>query len=215
MQPAQDMVRYYAQRAAEYERIYALPERQGELRTLCEIVESTFVGRRVLDVACGTGYFSAWAARRAASLEGIDANEETLRLARTKNIPHAVFMQGDAYDLAPSAPPYDGALCTFWWSHMPKARIADFLHGMHRWLVPGACVLLADNRYVAGSNTPIARTDADGNTYQLRSLTDGSKHEVLKNFPAAGELVDWALRFGTGVELRQLTYYWILRYRAR
>jgi demethylmenaquinone methyltransferase/2-methoxy-6-polyprenyl-1,4-benzoquinol methylase len=215
MQPTQDMVRYYAQRATEYERIYALPERQRDLRTLCEMVESMFVARRVLDVACGTGYFSAWAARRAAGLDGIDANDETLQLARTKNIPHAAFVQGDAYELAPPAPPYDGTLCTFWWSHMPKARIADFLHGMHRCLAPGAAVLFADNRYVGGNSTPIARTDADGNTYQVRSLTDGSKHEVLKNFPAAAELVDWAMRFGTGIELRQLTYYWILRYRAR
>jgi demethylmenaquinone methyltransferase/2-methoxy-6-polyprenyl-1,4-benzoquinol methylase len=55
MQPTQDMVRYYAKRATEYERIYALPDPQRELRALCEMVESTFVGRRVLDVACGTG----------------------------------------------------------------------------------------------------------------------------------------------------------------
>jgi hypothetical protein len=33
------------------------------------------------------------------------------------------------------------------------------------------------------SNTPISRRDADGNTYQRRTLDDGSVHEVLKNFP--------------------------------
>jgi demethylmenaquinone methyltransferase/2-methoxy-6-polyprenyl-1,4-benzoquinol methylase len=119
MQPTQDMVRYYAQRATEYERIYALPERQRDLRTLCERVESTFVARRVLDVACGTGYFSAWAARRAASLDGIDTNEETLQLARTKNIPQATFVHGDVYDVGPRAARFDGTLCCLWWSEMP------------------------------------------------------------------------------------------------
>ena len=34
--------------------------------------------------------------------------------------------------------------------------------------------LFIDNRYVEGSSTPIARRDAEGNTYQRPSLDDGS-----------------------------------------
>lgn len=37
-----------------------------------------------------------------------------------------------------------------------------------------------------GSSTPISRTDAAGNTCQLRMLSDGRRCEGLKNFPAAG-----------------------------
>jgi demethylmenaquinone methyltransferase/2-methoxy-6-polyprenyl-1,4-benzoquinol methylase len=215
MGPTQDMVRYYAQRAAEYERIYELPERQDDLRALRAAVESACAGRRVLDVACGTGYFSACAVRSALALDGVDANAETLALARAKELPRARFTLGDAYRLSPPAAPYSGALCTFWWSHVPKERLDEFLQGLHRMLAPGASVLFADNRYVAGSSTPIARTDAAGNTYQVRRLADGSEHEVLKNFPGAAELVACGMRFGAAVEVRHLTYYWTLRYRAR
>jgi demethylmenaquinone methyltransferase/2-methoxy-6-polyprenyl-1,4-benzoquinol methylase len=98
---------------------------------------------------------------------------------------------------------------------VPNARLDEFLQGLHRTLAPGAPVLFADNRYVPGSSTPIARTDAAGNSYQLRKLVDGSEHEVLKNFPTAAELVACGTRFGTAVEVRHLAYYWILRYRAR
>jgi ubiquinone/menaquinone biosynthesis C-methylase UbiE len=46
---------YYAQRAAYYERVYLKPERQRDLRTTEARLPSMFVGRRVLEVACGTG----------------------------------------------------------------------------------------------------------------------------------------------------------------
>ena len=215
MQATADMVRYYAERAGEYERIYERPERQADLARFKSAIETAFAARRVLDIACGTGYFSACAARRAESLDGVDANEETLELARAKNIPNASFRTGDAYALGTPARPYTGVLCTFWWSHVPRSRIEAFLLGVQRQVAPGAIVLLADNTYVEGSSTPLVRTDAEGNTYQSRRLDSGASYEVLKNFPTAAELVGWASRFGSAVELRQLTHYWLLRYRAR
>ena len=215
MQATGDMLRYYAERAGEYERIYQRPERQADLARFESAIETAFAGRRVLDIACGTGYFSACAARRADSLDGVDANEETLDLAHAKRHANATFRTGDAYALGTPARPYTGVLCTFWWSHMPRSRIEDFLLGVQRQVAPGAVVLFADNTYVEGSSTPLARSDAEGNTYQRRRLDSGASYEVLKNFPAAAELVGWASRFGAGVELRQLTHYWMLRYRAR
>jgi ubiquinone/menaquinone biosynthesis C-methylase UbiE len=214
MEKTRDMVQYYAERAREYELIYERPERQADLARFKSAIEETFAHRRVLDIACGTGYFSACAARRARSLHGVDANEQTLELARAKAMANASFSVGDAYQLVTPSQPYTGVLCTFWWSHIPKDRIEPFLRNVHRQLAPGAIVLLADNTYVEGSSTPVVRTDAGGNTYQSRKLQSGAAYEVLKNFPTAGELIDWGMRFGTALELRQLTYYWWLRYRA-
>jgi hypothetical protein len=74
-------------------------------------------------------------------------------------------------------------------------------------------VLIIDNRYVAGSNSPITRTDARGNTYQIRRLENGVEHEVLKNFPAPAE-VRAAIVDAGGVEpaIEELTYYWSASY---
>lgn len=215
METTRDMEQYYARRAQEYERIYQRPERQSDLQALRATIEDALAGRDVLDIACGTGYFSACAARRARSLQGIDANEETLEWARAKAIPNASFRVGDAYELGRPARPYSGALCTFWWSHIPKDRIEAFLRNVHEQLEPGAAVLFADNTYVEGNSTPLVRTDAGGNTYQARTLESGARYEVLKNFPNADELIAWAMRFGMAVELRSLTYFWCLRYRVR
>ncbi len=209
------MKAYYARRAAEYERIYARPERQADLAQMCTAIEDAFSGRRVLDVACGTGYFTRHAARRARSVSGIDANEETLAIARSKGLANAEFVLGDAYALPQAREPYDAALVTFWWSHIPLSRIEEFGRALHRLLAPGATVLMADNTYVEGNSTSISRTDEGGNTYQTRTLENGERYEVLKNFPTLGELTAWGERFGTDVTVRFLSYYWILEYRAR
>ena len=71
-------------------------------------------------------------------------------------------------------------------------------------------LVMIDNTYVEGSNTPIARTDLDGNTYQIRRLDNGERYEVLKNFPT-----DSTLRKKLGTVLRdirvlRLEYYWML-----
>ena len=68
--------------------------------------------------------------------------------------------------------------------------------------------MLVDNNYVPGSNHPITRTDIQGNTYQRRSLDDGSTWEVLKNFPTPTELSAQLARHGTEAQIRSLEYYW-------
>ena len=62
------MVSYYAERACEYERIYQKPERQADLGRLRSLAEGFFAGADVLEVACGTGYWTEVVARRAASV---------------------------------------------------------------------------------------------------------------------------------------------------
>ena len=61
-----DMRDYYARRATYYERVYLKPERQRELRALESWLALQFVGRRVLEIACGTGWWTPHGARHCA-----------------------------------------------------------------------------------------------------------------------------------------------------
>jgi demethylmenaquinone methyltransferase/2-methoxy-6-polyprenyl-1,4-benzoquinol methylase len=203
------MNEYYARRAPEYEAVYAKPERQPELWELRDWLTGQVRGRRVLEVACGTGYWTAVAGASAAAITAYDINPETLAIARAKALgPHVTFAIGDAY--APAAGDYDCVLAGFWWSHVPLPRIAGFVAAVAAAALPGARLILIDNAYATASSTPIARTDADGNTYQQRRLADGSTHEVLKNFPGRAAL-DAALASAcTDISVEFLRYYWRL-----
>ena len=54
---ARVMPRYYAQRAAEYERVFDKPHRQPDIAALKAWLRAQFAGRRVLEVATGTGFW--------------------------------------------------------------------------------------------------------------------------------------------------------------
>lgn len=78
---------------------------------------------------------------------------------------------------------------------------------------PGALLIFMDNRFVAGSSTPISRADDEGNTHQLRMLDDGTRHEVLKNFPSENEVRQMLSGLATEIVWTQLPCYWFLSYR--
>ena len=210
------LAEYYAKRAPAYERIYQKPERQTDLQTLRQFVARTFVNRSVLEIACGTGYWTEVLARAAVSVAATDVNEEVLAIARSKPIsPGKVSFQCcDAFRLEELSGEFDAGLAAFWWSHLTRTQLAEFLDGFHRRLKPGSLVVFIDNIYVEGSSTPISRRDAEGNTYQSRRLDDGSTTEVLKNFPT-----DEEIRAVLGLDVHQLliqrlSYYWCAQYRS-
>ena len=209
-----ELVEYYRRRAGEYEAIYAKPERQADLARLRELIPARLAGRRVLEVACGTGYWTVLVSRTAASVVATDAGEEPMRIAQSKDYAgrNVHFELADAYALSAALGRFDGALVIFWWSHIPLARIGAFLASLHARLERGARVVLMDNRYIDGSSTPITERDAEGNTYQLRPLADGSENRVLKNFPTEADLRAVLAPHARSFSYQALEYYWLAEY---
>lgn len=209
-----ELIDYYRRRAAEYEGIYAKPERQPDLARLRALVAARVAGARVLEVACGTGYWTARMARTAAGIVATDMAEETLRIAAAKGLPpeRVRFELADAYALPASLGTFDAAFAGFWWSHVPRSRIGEFLASLHARLSPGARVVLLDNRFVEGSSTPVSGFDAEGNTFQMRRIADGSAVRVVKNFPSEAELREALSPHAASLEHIELPYYWLTSY---
>lgn len=209
---------YYARRAQSYERIYAKPERQADLRRLEALMPAHFKSRHVLELACGTGYWTAFAAAGCASWLATDLNPETMAIARDKVYPpgRVSFAQLDAYAFdglaALRTAPFDAAFAGFWWSHVPLQRLREWLESLHRQLAPGAHIVFLDNRFVAGSSTPLSRRDDEGNSYQRRTLDDGTVHEVLKNFPSEDTALAALGPRARDARWTALQHYWLLDY---
>lgn len=207
---------YYAARAPEYDRVYEKPERQADQQAIRRWLPPLFAGARVLEIACGTGYWTQFIAPAAAQVLAIDAAPETLAVARGRGWPrHVEFVVGDAYALGVMSDSFDAAFAGFWFSHVPKRRRREFLAGLHARLTRGARVVLLDNLYVEGSSTPIAGRDADGDSWQRRTLADGSSYDVLKNFPSEAELRELIGASGERAAVVRWQHYWALDYIVR
>lgn len=205
---------YYARRAPEYDDIYRKPERQEDLASLREFLPILLAGREVLELACGTGYWTEVIAASVRSVLAVDLASEVLERARRRALPAETvrFLEGDAYRPEELPGDFDAALAAFFWSHVPRRRLAGFLDSLHRRLEPGARVVFLDNLFVEGSSTPVSGENEDGDTFQERVLADGSRYRVLKNFPDEEELRAAVGETAASVEIRLLKHFWLLRY---
>jgi ubiquinone/menaquinone biosynthesis C-methylase UbiE len=207
----------YAKRANEYEQIYEKPERQTDLAILRKLCTETFVSKNVLEIACGTGYWTQVISQTSKSITATDINEEVLQIARSKTYGCKVnFQKIDAFDLNPAPQNnFTAGLAAAWWSHLRKSQVKKFLLNFHRLFSPGSLLVFMDNRFVSGSNTPISRMDEEGNTYQMRKLENGSEHEVLKNFPDEKEVRTIIGNSASEIYWTELPYYWFLTYKLK
>lgn len=210
------LAEYYAKRATEYERIYARPERQADLAALRARIGKILAKKSVLELACGTGYWTEVIAGRAKQVTALDANDEVLKIARTKRYPagRVELLNGNCYQIPDFERRHEALFAGFWWSHVPRQDLDAFLSMAVGAVAPGALIAFLDNRYVEGSSTPVSRHDAQGNSYQTRKLDDGSTHEVLKNFPDESELIQRVSRHGWGAHVDLLPHYWMLTWWA-
>lgn len=202
---------YYRERAAEYDAVYAKPERQPDQARLRQLLPGLVAGQRVLEIAAGTGYWTQYLATTAKSVMATDLNAETLAIAAQREYgPAEVSLRvADAYQLDAVPGEFDAVFCGFWWSHVLRADIPRFLAGIRDRVGPGGQLILLDNRYVEGSNHPVTRAGPNGDTYQQRKLADGSEYEVLKNFPSQSQLAADLDGVATGLDWTALDYFWL------
>jgi SAM-dependent methyltransferase len=211
---AEEMRAYYARRAPYYDAVYDKPERARDIALLRDFLPASFAGRAVLEVACGTGYWTQHIAQTAARLVAVDTGPEPLAFARLR--PHAervAFSLADAFALPASLGEFDAAFAGLWFSHVPVERREEFVRSLHARLGAGAKVIFIDNSEVQCREWPIVETDAHGNTYQRRQLRDGTIHRVLKNFPGEEELRRLLAPLAASITFRALENFWLLEYR--
>lgn len=195
-----DIIWYYAERARIYDRTAGFLDREAE--KLREPIKARyrefFRGRNVLEIACGTGYWTEVIAETASSVFGIDINEKMIRQAcrRCISFPNVQFRIADAYKLENIPGGFDCATGFWWWSHMPKAYIPLFLSVLQTRLLPGATVRFVDHLRYEGF---IRRIGESGDILEERRLPLGRKVYIVKNFPTEQEVRDALADYGDDI----------------
>lgn len=206
---------YYQKRAGEYDQIYQKPERQAGLQQLKKYLADQWPDKNILEIGCGTGYWTEVLARHCASVTALDINPEVIERAKLKSYPrqNVQFELHDFYRLEKRQPPLEGLFAGFVWSHVALEQLRDFLSICLEQVQPGAELIFIDNQYVEGSSTPISRTDEHGNSYQQRKLTSGETFEIIKNFPNESSIQQVIGGLSTNLEWMELEYFWVAKFR--
>ena len=211
----QEMIRYYASRAAEYDRVYELSHWQPALAHLRGLVSQSFRGRRVFEVACGTGYWTAQVAAVARHVRGTDINEETLAVARARvaGAANVDLAHADAYAPPADYETFDAGLAALWLSHVATARMEEFLHAFHARLEPGGVVVMFDERNDPARSARTTRTDGTGDRYERRRLKSGEEFEIIKNFFDRERLAALLASYAADLVFEDFGRFWAVTYR--
>jgi demethylmenaquinone methyltransferase/2-methoxy-6-polyprenyl-1,4-benzoquinol methylase len=206
----QSMRRYYDARAAEYEEAYVLgtgtasipdPEVfRREASVLAGIVERVSRGR-MLDVACGTGYWLPYYARHCSRITLIDQAPRMLDECRKKVADLAVsdhisIVEDDVLEHAFDQRAYDSVLVGFLISHLTEEQEATLFDRLRSVLDAGGQFLIFDSAWSperARINTKIER--------QERRLRDGSRFEIYKRYLDRQDIAAWETQYGVVTRL--------------
>jgi SAM-dependent methyltransferase len=211
------VARYYASSTQAADAALSRAERANDLARVRERLAQLVRGQTVLELACGTGYWTEVIAANADKVLATDVLDEMLERARTRRYPEGkvAFRRVDGLDLPDDLGAFSCVFIGFWWSHLKRDEQDALLAQLRARLGHDVTLILLDDAYVEGSSTTIARTDAQGNTYEIVATPDGERFELPKNYPA-----DSALRKRLGGDVREirierLTYYWMLTCRLK
>lgn len=207
-----DLVSYYSDRAKEYEKVYLNPDEQEDLRRATEVFQNLFSQKTVLEIACGTGYWTERISKTATSIFATDINESVIEIARKRKKENITFAVADMYNFTPDKK-YEGVFGGFIWSHILRQDLDSFLDKVKDFLKPSGTIVFIDGNAVEGTNHDIKKiteTDEYGNTYQTRKLEDGTFHLILKNFPTKEFLIQKLSSIATDINFISFKYYWIV-----
>ena len=208
---------FYAKSASNHDRVYDKPERQDDLAAMRTHVADVLRGHVVLELACGTGYWTRLIAEVADKVVATDINPEMIAMAQLRAMPadKVTLRVADAYDLPADIGDFTAVFIGFWWSHVGREVQEKFLSQLRAKVGKDMFIVLLDDVYVEGSSETVARTDMEGNTYQIRVAPDGDRYEIPKTYPSDSALRKKLASSVREIRIVRLEYYWLLTCRLK
>jgi 2-polyprenyl-3-methyl-5-hydroxy-6-metoxy-1,4-benzoquinol methylase len=194
-----EQARYYRARAGEYDDWWLRRERydrgaDANARWFADAAEVAAALERfspigdVLELACGTGLWTERLAMHASSVTAIDASPEVLELAALRVEDERVrYVQADLFAWQPERV-YDVCFFSFWLSHVPSERFADFWEKVARAVGPDGRVFFVDSLRSDLASAADHKLPGRDEQTMLRRLADGREFQIVKHFYEPDEL---------------------------
>jgi ubiquinone/menaquinone biosynthesis C-methylase UbiE len=209
------VVEFYAKSAAVIEEAYQDPERQEELDEVGERIQELLSGHTVLELACGAGYWTSVLAPVCDAVLATDINEELIELARGRDVEGEAVRWSvvDALDMPGDLGEFTAVFVGFLWSHLLRDEQDKLLAQLRQRVGKDVLLVMVDDEQ--GEEEAFARTDAQGNTYQILTAPGGQRYEVPKNFPSDSALRKRLSPAVREIKIERYEHYWLATCRLK
>lgn len=185
-----EQIEYYRARAEEYDRSIsgAVTVFEPAIHMLTQLGKFN----QVLELACGTGFWTKHLLQISEHVTAADAAPEMLQIAREYvGDDRITYQQLDLFQWQP-AETFDLVFFANWLSHVPPEALDGFLNKVHTSLKAGSCIALVDQHAPSEADSAIAKE----NIYAVRPLEDGRKFTIVKAFYNLNELEEKLTKLG-------------------
>lgn len=206
------LTQYYAVNADNYDQIYADEARFDDLDDLQEMVAELFQDHKVLELGCGTAYWTDLISETAESVHATDISQEMLDLAETRGLDEDIVSFGllDAFNLPDGLEgQYSAVFIGNLWRHVRREEQEKYLKTLRAKLGKDVLLVVLDESAVDGV-TVIARTDADGNTFEFVTADDGQRYEIMRNYLTDSTLRKRFASHAKQIRIDRLQFYFLL-----
>ena len=155
-------------------------EKHGPLdNQIIEIIRESFAGRRVLEIACGAGFWTRYIAEASAYVMATDVSRELVTIAQSLvESPKVEFRSLDARDLTSLPSDFDAVFHFNYINHVPLSDWDNWLDHLHSRLMPDAVVLMGGQAYQGDEYD-----EQSGDFYSSRSCPNGKTYRLVDNYP--------------------------------
>lgn len=198
-----EQIAYYRHRAPEYD---ATSRPAGDpFAAYARELESALADfgplGRVLEIACGTGWWTKRLLEYASEVTALDSSPEMLALTaeRVGDDLRVHYVEADVFRWTPDAP-YDVVFCANWLSHVPPSRFDDFWSVVRAALGPdGRAFFIEEGQDAWRHEQPFEEA---GVPLVRRTLGDGTSYRVVKIYWDAGDLHRRLSDLGWDIDIR-------------
>ncbi len=185
-----EQIEYYRARAQEY------------AASISSTVEMFEPGRamllqlgkfdQILELACGTGFWTETLLRMGSQVTAVDAAPEMLNITKARLGEERIkYQQADLFQWEPKGE-YDLVFFANWLSHVPPFALDDFLDKVRRAIHPGGYLAIVDQHAPSNTDKEVAKEYI----YATRPLENGRQFTIVKAFYKLDDLQKKLERLG-------------------
>lgn len=219
-QTIQEQIAYYKARAKEYDEWFYRIGRYDrgseinqrwfdETAALKNVVQQVGTVESVLELACGTGIWTQELAKLGKQVTAIDASQEMIEINQRKiNAYNVEYRQLDLFAWQPDKQ-YELVFFSFWLSHIPPAKVDEFLSKVYNSVLPGGKVMIIDSYFEMTSSAKDHPLQGRNEIYQKRKLNDEREFQIFKIYYQPDVLLHKLTQAGFQAEVRLTDTYFI------